>query len=73
VDSEEVPLHLQCEVTERQCSAVYWNKHRESSLCALCKSLDSETYKHLTEVALETFSIFRSTNLCVHFLYHEHE
>jgi hypothetical protein len=23
VDSEEVPLHLQCEVTERQCSAVY--------------------------------------------------
>jgi hypothetical protein len=32
VDPEEVPLHLQLEVTELQCSAVFRNKHSESSL-----------------------------------------
>jgi hypothetical protein len=36
-----VPLHLQLEVTELQCSAVFRNKHSESSLWDFYKSLDS--------------------------------
>ncbi|XP_034615326.1 general transcription factor II-I repeat domain-containing protein 2-like [Trachemys scripta elegans] len=57
VDPEEVPLDLQLEVIELQCSAVYRNKHRESSLQDFYKSLDNE-------VALKTFSIFGRTYIC---------
>ncbi|XP_043400744.1 EPM2A-interacting protein 1-like [Chelonia mydas] len=64
VDPEEVPLDLQLEVIELQCSAVYRNKHRESSLRDFYKSLDNEKYKNLIEVALKTFSIFGSTYIC---------
>ena len=39
VDPEEVSLHLQFENTEHQCSTVCWNKHKESSQQAFCKSL----------------------------------
>ncbi|CAM5094862.1 unnamed protein product, partial [Eretmochelys imbricata] len=62
--SEEVPLDLQLEVIELQCSAVYRNKHRESSLQDVYRSLDNEKYKNLIEVALKTFSIFGSTYIC---------
>ncbi|KAG6926376.1 GTF2I repeat domain containing 2 [Chelydra serpentina] len=64
VDPEEVPLDLQFEVIELQCSAIYRNKHRESSLRDFYKSLDNEKYKNLIEVALKTFSIFGSTYIC---------
>ncbi|CAM4637920.1 unnamed protein product, partial [Lepidochelys kempii] len=64
VDPEEVPLDLQLEVIEFQCSAVYRNKHRESSLRDFYKSLDNEKYKNFIEVALKTFSIFGSTYIC---------
>uniref|UniRef100_A0A674I7K9 SPIN-DOC-like zinc-finger domain-containing protein n=1 Tax=Terrapene triunguis TaxID=2587831 RepID=A0A674I7K9_9SAUR len=57
VDPEEVPLDLQLEVIELQCSAVYRNKHRESSLRDFYKSLDNE-------VALKTFSLFGRTYIC---------
>jgi hypothetical protein len=61
VDPKEVPLNLQLELIELQCSAVYRNKHRESSLRDFYKSLDSEKYKNLIEVAQKTFSILGST------------
>ncbi|CAM4604779.1 unnamed protein product [Lepidochelys kempii] len=64
VDPEEVPLDLQLKVIELQCSAVYRNKHRESSLWDVYKSLDNEKYKNLIEVALKTFSIFGNTYIC---------
>uniref|UniRef100_A0A674JUH9 SPIN-DOC-like zinc-finger domain-containing protein n=1 Tax=Terrapene triunguis TaxID=2587831 RepID=A0A674JUH9_9SAUR len=64
VDPEEVTQDLQLEVIELQCSAVYRNKHRESSLWDFYKSLDDEKYKNLIEVALKTFSIFGSTYIC---------
>uniref|UniRef100_K7FWM9 SPIN-DOC-like zinc-finger domain-containing protein n=1 Tax=Pelodiscus sinensis TaxID=13735 RepID=K7FWM9_PELSI len=66
VDPEEMPLDLQLEeeVIELQCSAVYRNKHRESSLRDFYKSLDNEKYKNLIEVTLKTFSIFGSTYIC---------
>ncbi|XP_050795692.1 general transcription factor II-I repeat domain-containing protein 2-like [Gopherus flavomarginatus] len=64
VDPEEVPGDLQLEVNELQSSAIYRNKHRESSLWDFYKSLDDEKYKNLIEVALKTFSIFGSTYIC---------
>ena len=39
VDPEEVSLHLQFENTEHHCSAVYWNKHKESSSRPSAKTL----------------------------------
>jgi hypothetical protein len=68
LDPAEVALHLQCEITEYQCSAVYQNKCGEGSQWAFCKSLDFEKYKHLTELALRTFSIFGSTYVNKHSL-----
>jgi hypothetical protein len=50
VDPEEVPLHLQLEIIELQCSALYRNKHSGSSLRDFYKSLDSAKYKNLTEL-----------------------
>jgi hypothetical protein len=61
VDPKELPLNLQLELIELQCSAVYRNKHRESSMRDFYKSLDSEKYKNLIEVAQKTFSILGST------------
>uniref|UniRef100_A0A8C3SKW3 SPIN-DOC-like zinc-finger domain-containing protein n=1 Tax=Chelydra serpentina TaxID=8475 RepID=A0A8C3SKW3_CHESE len=62
VDPQEVPLDLQLEVIDLQCSAVYRNKHREkSSLQDFYKSLDNEKYKNLIRVALKIFSIFGIT------------
>jgi hypothetical protein len=66
VDPEEVPLNLQLEVVELQCSEVYRNKHREISLLDFYKSLDSEKYKMLIEVAQKTFSIFGNTYVNKH-------
>jgi hypothetical protein len=60
VDPDEVTLNLQLEVIELQYWAVYRNKHRESSLLGLYKSLDSEKYKNLIEVAQKTFCIFET-------------
>ncbi|CAM2097121.1 unnamed protein product [Caretta caretta] len=64
VNPEKLPLDLQLEVIELQCSAVYRNKQRESSLRDFYKSLDNEKYKNLIEVALKTFNIFGSTYIC---------
>ncbi|CAM4581205.1 unnamed protein product [Lepidochelys kempii] len=62
VDPEEVPLDLRLEVIELQFLAVYQNRHRESSLQDVYKSLDNE--KNLIEVALKTFGVFGSTYIC---------
>lgn len=64
VDVEELPVQLQLEVIELQCSVLYRNRHRETSLQDFYKSLDKEKYKNLRETALETFSVFGSTYIC---------
>uniref|UniRef100_A0A4X2KNG3 SPIN-DOC-like zinc-finger domain-containing protein n=1 Tax=Vombatus ursinus TaxID=29139 RepID=A0A4X2KNG3_VOMUR len=64
VDPQELPSHLQLEVIELQCSTVYQNRHRETSLQNFCKSLDKRKFKNLRDVALQVFSIFGSTYIC---------
>lgn len=63
-DPDKVPLELQFEVIELQCSVPNKNNYRESSLVDFYKSLDSEKYKNLIELAMKMFSIFGSTYIC---------
>ena len=64
MDPEEVPIQLQLEVIELQTSFVYKTKHRESSLLDFYKSLNSDNYKNLVQLAKKTLSIFGSTYIC---------
>jgi hypothetical protein len=64
VDATDLPFQLQLKVIVLQCSTDYRNKHRESSLQELYRSLDSEKYKDLTEGTMKTFSIVGSAYIC---------
>ena len=64
MDPEEVLIQLQLEVIELQASFVYKTKHRESSLLDFYRSLNSDKYKNLVQLAKKTLSIFGSTYIC---------
>ena len=64
MDPEEVPIQLQLEVIELQALFVYKTKHRESSLLDFYRSLNSDKYKNLVQLAKKTLSIFGSTYIC---------
>ena len=61
MDPEEVPIQLQLEVIELQASSVCKTKHRKSSLFNFYRSLNSDKYKHLVQLAKKTLIIFGST------------
>ena len=64
MDPEEVPIQLQLKVIELQASSMCKTKHRESSLLDFYRSLNSDKYKNLVQLAKKTLSIFGSTYIC---------
>ncbi|KAJ8882803.1 hypothetical protein PR048_014617 [Dryococelus australis] len=61
VNSGELPAHLRLEVIELQCSTVFQNKHRVTSIQDFYKSFDKEKFKNLQDCAVQISSIFEST------------
>ena len=64
MDPEEVPIQLQLEVIELQASSVCKTRHRESTLLDFYRSLNSDKYINLVQLAKKTLSIFGSSYIC---------
>lgn len=64
VDAGNLPVELQMEFIDLQCSENYRVKHRESTLQEFYSVLDQDKLKNLLDTAYQVFCMFGSTYTC---------